>query len=72
MLPEHLGQNQNFNFPSSDPIHLMDCSETLGIVGLPPVQPLHQRNPLKPSQSKGIANLSSLGHELEELQKPPN
>jgi hypothetical protein len=35
----------NLNFPKPDlPNHSMDCSETSGIAGLPPGQPLPQRN----------------------------
>jgi hypothetical protein len=35
----------NPQLPSSDlPNHSTDCSETSGIVGLPPIQPLPQRN----------------------------
>jgi hypothetical protein len=38
-------RGSTLNFPSPDLLnHSMDCSETLGIAGLPPGQPLPQRN----------------------------
>jgi hypothetical protein len=50
----------------------MDCSKTSGIGGLPPGQPLPQKN-IDPnrSQSRGIKEIASLGQALTQLKKPP-
>jgi hypothetical protein len=51
----------------------MDCSKTSGIGGLPPGQPLPQKN-IDPnrSQSRGIKEIASLGQALAQLEKHQN
>jgi hypothetical protein len=67
------GSGSTLNFPSPDlSIHPTYCGETSRIARLPPGNLSLKGIEPKRSQSKGIEDLGPLGHELEQLEKPPN